>query len=407
MLVNTQPLAKTKLDMHFDLIFLIYFSQNLYFVLSVCEKSYITWCETFSDVAYNKSKKTWSELLVQPNKYEASLPKYTLTKELLSDLDNLESLVIDNELKKIERNAFAHCKNLKNLIIYGNNLDVIKQSTFVSFWNLDKLSLENNQIKRIERMAFKSTNIQFLDLSYNKLSVLQADTFVKNCRLGKLSVAHNELVLINIESLPKNLKKLNLDYNKLDSIPDGLDHLEELKELTISHNFLNDLSNLERLNNLEKFVVSFNNIDFIKETQFDHLQNLKHLDLSGNNLQRFVLPTSITNSGFEVKLLLVFNRLRNLDLSQVKSRLILLLAGNPWNCKCAEKIDKSVMSSKYLISRTICDMKFSSLGQNPVCVNDSEVCSENALPESVFQRFKQAIQGVDCDLFNDLESFVN
>ncbi|XP_008197465.1 carboxypeptidase N subunit 2 [Tribolium castaneum] len=314
-------------------------------------------------------------------------------------------LIISNELIEIERNAFTYCKSLQNLILYDNKVPVIRKSTFVGFWIMLKVSLENNHIERIEKGAFVATNINFLDLSRNKLVVIPADIFVKNSRLEKLSVAHNKLVFIHIQTLPKNLKQLYLDHNKLDALPDGLHLLEELKELTISHNYLSSLPHFEGLRLLEKLDVSFNNINQVGQFHFDNLTNLKYLDLSGNSLKKFNIPVNFKGEGLQQKLFLAFNRLRYLNFDGVNSELVLTLAGNPWNCKCLETMEKNILLSGASV-RTVCDLKFGGLGQNPICVNDGD-CSESEVPEKLFQKFRSAFQSMDCELFTDLDIFVN
>ncbi|KAJ3624086.1 hypothetical protein MTP99_017737 [Tenebrio molitor] len=389
--------------------FILLSTTNVTFVFCVCEKSFVIVCESLSDVEYNTMKKTWTELLIQGDKFDETPPKYILSsKQLNRDLSNLKWLIINKQLVEISKNAFSYCKQLMHLILYDNDIGTLKESTFVRFKNMAKLGLENNNIKEIEKNVFKSSKIESLDLSYNKITVFAAGVFNK-CQVKELSLTHNMLWKVEVNSLPTTLKFLRLDHNSFDLAPDELERMSQLEEFTVSHNKIKSIPDLSRLPMLKKLDFSFNQISSVNQ-QFDNLTHLRHLDLSGNKLWRLAFtPKFIKHSRHQMKILLAFNRLRNLDLRYFNNTdLTITLSGNPWNCKCWDNMLKIINRRHSTITQTICDRRILRLGKNPCCLVDtSNQCSENKISDLALERFLSAYQSDNCDIFTDINTFIN
>jgi hypothetical protein len=146
--------------------------------------------------------------------------------------------------------------NLNNIKILNMCLNKITDINFIKFiQNIKELILYNNNIQNLlvfENSTFPS--IESLDLACNNI--------------------------VNIEPLSKltTLTLLNISYNNINNI-EPLSILSELKDLGIDHNNINNIPlNIRLLSNLESLDISGNNID-----NFDNLmllQNLKNLHLS-------------------------------------------------------------------------------------------------------------------------------
>ncbi|RZC41470.1 LRR 8 domain containing protein [Asbolus verrucosus] len=376
------------------------------FVFCECEKSFVIICDNVPDVGFNKTKRTWTELLIQPNKYENIPPQYTLsTRQLSRDLSNLKWLFVVKQLTAIEKNAFSYVKNLQNLVLFDNNLGVVKSSTFVGFRSVAKLGLENNNIEYMEERAFISSKIEIVDLSHNKLSVLRSELFRK-CQVVQLIITDNKLSKMQRNSVPTSLKVLRLDRNEFDYIPDELNYLKQLEEFTISHNSLFYIVDFSELQRLKKLDLSFNKISSVGN-EFEKLRSLRYLNLNSNDLKRFVFsPSMVKNMGEQFSIFLGYNRLRNLNLEAINdTKVTIILSGNPWNCKCLLRMESIIHNNT--IIRTICDQRHFD-GKLPICVaTDLKECLEDEVPEKEFKKFRSFCNlDATCNLFTDIDTSV-
>lgn len=101
----------------------------------------------------------------------------------------------------------------------------------------------------------------------------------------------------------KNLTKLSLNYNKIDTI-ENLDPLTQLKELDLSFNYIEKIQNLDPLINLEVLSLFSNRIEAIEN--MNNLNKVIILNLGANRIKSM--------SGFERLRFLpikVFNMERN------------------------------------------------------------------------------------------------
>lgn len=86
----------------------------------------------------------------------------------------------------------------------------------------------------------------------------------------------------------KNLTKLSLNYNKIDTI-ENLDTLTQLKELDLSFNYIEKIDSLDPLVNLEVLSLFSNRIEVIEN--MNQLRKLMILNIGVNHIK--------TMAGFE------------------------------------------------------------------------------------------------------------
>jgi len=201
---------------------------------------------------------------------------------IFSNFDNLESLEYLTMGENIKLDVPENIKVLK----LNGNINVKKLPK-----KLEKLCLENNEIinfgklpnELIEFRCIECKNIMIESLPEN-LRILDLenikikDNLTFNDNLIELGVKALNLKKINI---PSNLIKLDCSFNKIYKI----DLPESLIELDCSHNLLNFLklpSNLIKLN------CSFNSIGNIK---FNNV--LESLNCSSNRLLNIITPNSL------------------------------------------------------------------------------------------------------------------
>jgi len=142
----------------------------------------------------------------------------------------------------------------------------------------------NNSIKVLPNSLFTLTNITSLFLFGNLLEFINPE-IGKLVNLDQLSLGHNR-----IKNLPSSLKECNklrilfLNNNKFEKVPEVICELKLLEKLVISSNFLTFAERMDQTH--PRFA---KNSDEIPD--FSENCNLKHLDLSWNDLNVFRLET--------------------------------------------------------------------------------------------------------------------
>lgn len=167
--------------------------------------------------------------------------------EVLSQLSNLETVLVDYNAMSIVNSGF---KNLKRLEMYKNHL---------THFNLGS------------PQTFGNAHLTFLNISNCKLSSLPQDVFQNTLALEEIVLDNNTLNSIpaSIGKL-KRLARLSIQGNSLDSLPAEISNLGELKRLDVQKNNLKALP---------------------KEIWL--CPSLSHLNCSSNLLKSFPQPYSV------------------------------------------------------------------------------------------------------------------
>nr|ABB59082.1 variable lymphocyte receptor A [Eptatretus stoutii] len=142
-------------------------------------------------------------------------------------------------------------------------------------------------------------------------------------------------------NIPTDTDRLELDYNKLSSLPSKAFHgLQSLTYLSLSYNELQTLPAgvFDELKNLETLWLEQNQLQTLPVGVFDHLVNLDKLYLRQNQLKS--LPQGIFDHLTKLTILwLSYNELQRLPegafdfLEKLK---MLQLTNNPWDCSCRD-----------------------------------------------------------------------
>jgi Leucine-rich repeat (LRR) protein len=233
-----------------------------------------------------------------------------LDEDLFKSLTKLVSLDLSwNPLKRISPKLFANLAALNELKLLGCQLFDLEPNTFHGLDNLNKLTLGSNKLTHLNEASFKGLkNLTELNLSSNKLKEINEETFRDTCNLSELFLSFNELIDIrfglNNESGLQQLKRLNLNGNKLEKFEINLRNLEELnlsfnrtltrlrsgafkhlsklKILDLDGCSLKvvDANTFEGLFNMEDLDLAYNDLEDIGVGTFDLMENLKMLNIS-------------------------------------------------------------------------------------------------------------------------------
>ncbi|NXL00515.1 MFHA1 protein, partial [Mesembrinibis cayennensis] len=180
------------------------------------------------------------------------------------------------------------------------------------------LSLRRNRLGRLPAAALRHLGrLAELDLSHNRLRGLGDGAALAGLRgLRKLSLSHNELGAEGPGLPPRlaelgRLEELDLSFNRLRRLPEGLGRLRHLRALDVDHNLLPSFPTpLLELAALEELDCSGNRHLGALPEGIAALRRLKILWLSGTGLA--ALPEGLCQLSALESLMLDGNRLRAL-----------------------------------------------------------------------------------------------
>lgn len=200
----------------------------------------------------------------------------------------LEELIIEfdsNSIQTVPDAIKENLINLRSLKLINLNLNQIKNRTFVKFRKLEQLSIVKSNIKSIEFDAFQSlNNLRYLNLEQNQLNDSIWNSLTKYLpNLETLYLSQNNFNYLKKIHL-KYLKILDLSSNGLQFIDHNIFH--SLEKLYLQNNELNSLqlTFLLSLKNLKELNLDFNRLTFLPERIFQTNLNLNYLSLQGNDL---------------------------------------------------------------------------------------------------------------------------
>lgn len=265
--------------------------------------------------------RTFPELIV----FQARSSSLTSVGNEFVGLSKLRFLNLDaNKIENVANDAFVDLVNLESLGLAENRIHFLGKNIFASQKALKSLWIENNEIHYLHPKIFRSlVSVELISLGKNDLQSLDENIFESFTSLKDIYLYDNKL-----KSIAKGLFKKNLKLTKI------------------------------WLNN--------NKINFIDANMFDHLADLKFVDLRGNicikknyNANSFVtmktdLKTNCNEIFFQIKLESSIEDLRKLLGEKIRE--IELLTKN------GETKDRKI---EYL------ENKFKELGERIDAVNET------------------------------------
>jgi Leucine-rich repeat (LRR) protein len=224
--------------------------------------------------------------------------------------DKCVSLSISNvETKSPVPDIILNFKDLESLYIYKTYYNKIPDD----IWKLHKLKYivwsDNNYLSSLPKAFSCLVNLEQIDISNNSIKIL--GDFMNELKMPNLKIIiaqKNGMRKLDdcLEYLPK-LEKLNLNCNRLSSLPESFGSLSNLKELILTGNLLTNLpDSFCKLSKLETLYLDCNKLESLPN-QFGNLENLQFLTLRKNNLQQ--LPYSFGELSKLIKLYIYDNQL--------------------------------------------------------------------------------------------------
>ncbi|KAL7011755.1 hypothetical protein ACKWTF_014429 [Chironomus riparius] len=185
------------------------------------------------------------------------------------------------EVYKLPQEIFVEFKNLKNLIVNGNHLQLIERETFKEAKLLEVLRLSNNELKELGAKVFKfMSHLKTLDLGRNKIERIDGEAFAGLVNLERLYLSDNNLKVINSDVFYPLLKLLflSLENNQISKLDDDVFMKNtQMKSLGLSNNTFKDLQN-----------ECFHYFDNLTDLSISELR-ISSLDLNGTTVQTLVM----------------------------------------------------------------------------------------------------------------------
>ncbi|CAG9855606.1 unnamed protein product [Phyllotreta striolata] len=307
--------------------------------------------------------------------------------------DSLKALSLSgNQLREIPSEALQNCTRISHFNIAYNEIVEIDRGDFQNWAsNVRSLNLANNRIARLPANLFEDlVSLKELSLSFNPLKKIDKSAFIglKKLESLELSFAVNKPDLI--ERLPNvkwlfldnnsihklngsnevasDIRYLNLESNKIDSIPPGsLKSHSNLQNVRLSNNQLSTIETdaFRSLNALETVLLSNNKIRQFREESFTNLPNLTTIIASHNRLKT-ISSNTFSNLPSINKIDLYNNRLTHVSFNSftnISSHLLELNVSRNQIVSCAS-------DARVLNMRTF-DLSYNNLATVPGCIRDT------------------------------------
>ncbi|KAG7493858.1 fibromodulin-like [Solea senegalensis] len=185
----------------------------------------------------------------------------------------------------IGKKAFLNLEQLERVYLQHNNLTSIPSNLPRS---LRDLRLNHNKIEKVTPVDLEGMdNLTILYLHDNVVTDMSTSLKALTS-LTMLDISSNQLTKVP-ESLPENLHQLYLEFNSIDSVPEGfLNRFTQLQYVRMSHNQIKDNGippNTFNVTGLVELDLSFNKLERIPLVS----ATLQHLYLQANQIKEFTL----------------------------------------------------------------------------------------------------------------------
>ncbi|CAO1416527.1 unnamed protein product [Diamesa serratosioi] len=175
-------------------------------------------------------------------------------------------------------------EHTEHLNFENSQLNFLKHEIFIAFPDLRSLNASALQLESINDEDFKSAyKLEKLDLSNNNLTSINTTMLSPLQKLKILNVSQNGIDEFDFKTLKennKNLKELNVSYNKLTNVTIS----EKFVKFDASHNLLEHLE-VHMKSKLEYLDLSGNRLTSGVKKSFIYLKSIEYLDISDMMLE--------------------------------------------------------------------------------------------------------------------------
>nr|XP_036215985.1 uncharacterized protein LOC106622659 isoform X2 [Bactrocera oleae]XP_036215986.1 uncharacterized protein LOC106622659 isoform X2 [Bactrocera oleae] len=189
----------------------------------------------------------------------------------------------NNNITRFEANTFFMVSNLEELTLADNSIINIDPNAFYGLGKLKRLNLQNCGLKSLPAHTFQGLkNLVSLNLGSNLLTIINDDDFPHMPNLVVLLLKRNQIMKISSSAFANltALKVLELDDNLINSLPEGLNKLTHLQELSVTSNRLRWINETDLPRNLQTIDFRANPLSIIMLKALRGMTRLRKLILS-------------------------------------------------------------------------------------------------------------------------------
>ncbi|XP_066249057.1 chondroadherin-like [Euwallacea similis] len=242
--------------------------------------------------------------------------------------DHLE--FIDQLIPVLKEGSVSDIEDLDELTIGKCKLKTIEAGAFKNIPMLRRLSLKGNFLEEIAEGVFNNLRISMLDLSQNRIKLIRDEALNHMPNLLNINLADNAIRKWNkrwFYQVPL-LTRISMQNNSVETIPSkAFPNLKGEKRFGKIRLTLN-------------LIFSHNQIKEIEDNAFEGIENINNLWLDHNKIINF--PDNLLEKVNVKDLRLEHNQIRclNGNLSSIIKAEMTHMDGNPFDCKCLEKVQK-------------------------------------------------------------------
>ncbi|KAM8762723.1 PH domain leucine-rich repeat-containing protein phosphatase 2 isoform 1-T1 [Acanthopagrus schlegelii] len=270
--------------------------------------------------------------LSQLNSLGLSFNKFSHIPDVLERLSAVDKLAMaGNRVESLELGTLAKMSHLKNIDLRLNRLRWVKSDNLEAVSQVTQLDLRDNCLDSLDLSSI--SNLETLHCQRNQMGTLTLSGFT----LRMLHASSNRLTTVNVYPVPNQLTHMDLSQNLLDYLPDWVCDCRKIEMLDLTHNLLSELpSRLLNSLSLRKLLAGNNRLQKVPDL-LDHIP-LEALDLQHNKLAE--LPESLFYKALNLKYLNVSaNALESIPPSSLSEESLstlqeLYLTGNSLNENC-------------------------------------------------------------------------
>jgi len=245
---------------------------------------------------------------------------FTSIPSAITNLRNLRSLSLnDNLIGDIDNESHLNLQYLVSLNFSGNSISNISRENLRDLVSLKKLDLSNNMLRKLEPGTFDDAiSLESLYLQNNLLQDING-LFMNLAKLRNLNVSLNSITWFDFALIHKNVIEFDIHRNEIESIGNFYELQSELQlqMMDASFNKLTEIGPASIPNQIEKLILSNNQISFISPLTFMNKYNLSYVDLTHNSLKS-----------------LDINAFRLTPVMSERSLPIFKVSSNPFFCDC-------------------------------------------------------------------------
>ncbi|XP_045578372.1 leucine-rich repeat-containing G-protein coupled receptor 5 isoform X2 [Salmo salar] len=202
-------------------------------------------------------------------------------------LFNLKVLMLqNNQLRRVPGEALQNLRNLQSLRLDANHISSVPRGCFDGLQSLRHLWLDDNSLTEVPVDALGAlSSLQAMTLALNRITHIPDRAFTNLSSLVVLHLNNNRIRTLGTQCFDglHSLETLDLNYNNLEEFPIAIRALSTLKELGFHSNNIKSIPEQAFTGNPTLLTIFFydNPIQFVGQSAFQHLPELRTLSLNG------------------------------------------------------------------------------------------------------------------------------